>query len=194
MVDKRVSAALQQMNKEIGHSRADTGEGSLGVWPPEGDHECYITRIETKNDDDYFVSKSTQGMVTQAKCSTFRFWYQLTKDPNNPDQPMEFGGAPFQIVYNLAEVTDSGKRQQLEIGRNRLAGHLKTITGKEVGGENGIGEDVAMDEAMTKVGGDTQVIVTVRCQYREGKKRPGANPDAKAPTYKTEFLIKLLSD
>jgi hypothetical protein len=61
------------------------------------------------------------------------------------------------------------------------------LLGSKVGTADGLDVADAISKASDLLGSDTQVVVTVRCQYRKGKGN-SANR-----VYKTEFLNKLLS-
>jgi len=194
MSSKKVSAAFASMKAKLGEARPDQGQGLLGQWPAEGDHHCYVVRIEEDEAAKFFVGRSDQGMITELDAVSYRFWFQLTEDPENKDADgLSWGGALFVFPTDYAALKDSGKRQQVEISRNRLCGHLKTLLQKDVGTEGGLDPDAALEEVKALLAGETQVVAEVRCQYREGRKRRGAAADAPAPTYKTEFMLNLVS-
>jgi len=181
-----MSSMFAAQREKYGTASPDTGLGGLGAWPSEGDHHCYITGILVDEDAKFFESNDS-GMRTEHPAISIRFQYTLFEDLDNPEDPLEWGGAPFVFPMDLTPIHASGKLKQIEIARNRLCGHLTTILGEKVGTDDGLDEDDALDKVKALVEGDTHIIADVRCQYKKGK---GEN----AATYKTEFLMSLISD
>jgi hypothetical protein len=193
MPGKKVTAAFASMKSDLGAARPNTGGGRLGKWPAEGIHQCFVQGIETDEDAKLFVGRTNEGKILELDAVEYRFRFQLVEDPDSPDSPMEWGGAPFTFPLNMGELKDQGKRQQVEIARDRFCGHLTMLVGKEVGTEGGLDEEDALEKAKALLNGDTHVIAEVECEYRQGKPRRGAAPDAKPPVYRTEFIRSLVT-
>jgi hypothetical protein len=174
---------FESMKKQFGDAEANTGEGALGEWPEEGHHDCLILSLEANNDDTFFIDRENRIPAT-----SFFFRYQLVEDPNSPDDPMRWRGAPFIFPHNPSSITAKNKLDQIRISRDRFCGHLQTILGTKVGVVGGIDLDQAIDAVATKLNGGTHTICTVRCEYRTR-----GTGDA-TRTYKTEYLQKLLAD
>lgn len=189
----KIGNAFRGMQEKFGDPKPDQTGDMLGIWPAQGEHECYITHIDTDEKHDFFI-KMDSGKRVSCPGTSIRFWYQLTNDPDNPDNPMQWGGQPFQFPDELTDQFEDNKLTMLRMDRNRLCGHLKCLLGIDVGGDTGLPEDTALEQVHEKLNGDTETICIVKAQYSKGKKKPdkdGNMPD-KAPEYRKEFLLKLI--
>jgi hypothetical protein len=187
----KITQTFKALNDHLPPAEINTGEGGLGVWPPAGDHECFIDRIEINDADDvsFFISANEQGMRTDTPATSYRFFFTLCEDEENPESPLEWGGAPFIFPLDFSPLDGFPKKlKQLEISRNRLCGHLTSILGEKVGTEDGIAIEDAIEQAQAMLSGDTQVAVTVRAQYRKEK---GVKENPRE--FKEEFILNLIS-
>ena len=185
-----LQAAFKTMNERMGDPKPDQSGDFLGLWPPHGEHECYITHVEIDEKAEFFLSMGADGQRNVLKSTSIRFWYQLVEDLDNPDNPLAWGGAPFQIPNELPDDLADNKISQLRMDRNRLCGHLKCITKQEVGGPNGLPEDAALDQVVALLAGAGETIAIVNAQYSKAKKQ---KPDDPPREFRKEFLKKLLA-
>ena len=185
------AAAFRALQEKLGDPRPDQTGDMLGVWPPEGEHECYVVRIEEDQEAKFLIKyDDKKSERTEVGSSSYRFWYQLTDDPDNPDNPLTWGGQPFNFPDELTDDFPSNKLTQVRMDRNRLCGHLKCLLGIEVGGERGLPEDDAIEKVKALLGGDSEIIALIKCQFTTGRKREGQE---KAPVYQKEFCQKNLT-
>jgi hypothetical protein len=187
MANSKISAMFAAQKAAFGDANPDTGVGGLGEWPAEGEHDCYVLGLEI-NEKATYRFQDGQGQQVELPATEFRFRYQLLNDQANPDNPLVWGGAPFTFPENAGAVTAEGRRTGLTIERNRFCGHLSTLLGSKVGTADGLDIANAIEQALSILSSEKQLVATVRCQYRKGK------GNAASKVYKTEFLNKLLSE
>jgi len=166
---KAIFAALQQ---EFDSVQADQGLGSLGEWPPKGEHNCYVIGVNI-TESKFRVT----GTGKEIPSVSVQFNYQMIEDPDRPE-PLAFRGAPMNIPADLTEIDHEGSQIRARIEMSRLKGHIKTLLSYDPADM-----EAAFEEVETLLNGDNTVAAVVRCQYTERNDR----------TYRTEYLQSLLS-
>jgi len=174
-----IASVLASIAGQFESATPNAGMGSLGEWPPEGNHDCFLTgmTVDLINDKDPARGTTIPGFSVQ-------FEYRVIGDPNNAS-PLEWKGAPFRLFQNGTDAFSDEKRKTvIRMETERLKNHLQIILGRPVPG-------TALQEAI----GEVQAILSggalrafdVYCQYRQGK------GDKSNRTYKTEYIHKALS-
>jgi len=168
------SAAFAMMQNDFEKANADQGNGSLGEWPTEGNHECYVLGMTI--DDNTNFRQSSDG--AEFPSVTVQFEYQLCEDADRPT-PLVWKGAPFNLIKDPSNLNHEGSQIRSRIELERLKGHMKTILGGNpadmVSGMASIQEKLASENA---------VVAMVRCIYQVRGTR----------TYKSEKLQHLISN
>ena len=167
---KAIFSAMQNSFNDV---QADQGLGSLGEWPAEGVHNCYLVGV-TVNDDAKFKQA---GDGQEFASVSIQFLYQLVEDPDHAE-PLEWNGAPMNIPQDPSQITHEGSQIRARIEMQRLKGHMKTLLARDPAD---IGSD--MEEISTMLSGEQSVVCSVKCQYNQRGTR----------VYKTEYLHELLS-
>ena len=176
-----------QMDEKFGETNPNTGAGWLGAWPEEGDHQCDVLYIEV-NEKDKFIESGDGGKRTEHSATSYRFFF-LTQDTENGE--LKWGGNPFVFPHDISRIYEDGALKNIEINRDRLAGHLKSILGVPVGttDEDAIPMGKAIDDTLAICNdSDTKPVVTVRCQYREYTSKRG-----KKGVSRDEFILNRLA-
>ncbi len=172
-IDNKVKTVFAALNNNFQSVQADSGLGSLGWWPEEGNHDCLVTDVNMQ--DNAFKQSDGQSFPG----FEIQFSYQLINDPGQ-DEPRRFVGQPFRIPADMNALTDPKAKTRAEIELRRLKGHLTTCLRRE---PQDIGVALA-DLSHRLENSDSVVAVVVKCQYDTGK-------DGK--TWRKEFLQKALS-
>ena len=152
---------------------ANTGAGALGEWPADGEHPCFVTKIDFKTD----VFKGKNNLTVPA--AYIQFHYSTSQIPANRKEPLDFMGVAFIIPSDESQITDEGNRTRIRIEKERLIGHLQTITGTTITDVRQ-GLQAAIDAVTTG-----RIEVMVKCTSRKD--------DKTNRTYKTEYLSANLS-
>jgi len=154
---------------------ANVGQGALGEWPPDGDHHCFITALDIKQEK--FKAKNK----VELPGVSIQFRYLMRSALPDRREPLEFSGVPFILPSDASQVTDEGNKTRIRIEMERLKGHLNTILGRDVGDmREGL-------EAASSLIGATRVEVMVRCNTRKD------TSSGNTKSYKTEYLTQNLS-
>jgi hypothetical protein len=168
---KAIFATLQD---EFESANADQGLGSLGEWPPQGEHNCYVLDINVTADSKF--KEAVAGGGQEHPAVTIQFRYQLMEDPDRVE-PLVFKGAPITIPQDPSSIQQEGSQIRARIELQRLKGHLKTILGSDPVDLN---ESMELVEKM--LSGETSIATVVRCVYTTRGSR----------TYRTEYIQSLL--
>lgn len=187
-MSQKATAALAAARERYGAAEASQG-GGLGPWPPAGEHDCLIVKLEVDENHKWTYDKDAQGQKKQVDAIQYQFTFQLLEDPDNPSNPLTFKGAPFVLPLTYPSDIPAGYLTMVEINRNRLAGHCKCILDKEVEGDTGISLDEALTEVAALLGGQSHICVTVNCQYDTYISRR----TKKEMTSKNEFLLRRIA-
>jgi hypothetical protein len=172
-IDNKVKTVFAALNNNFQSVQADSGLGSLGWWPEEGNHDCLVTDVNMQ--DSTFKQKDGQTFPG----FEIQFSYQLINDPGQ-DEPRRWMGAPIRLPADMGALTDNGAKTRAEIELRRLKGHLTTCLRRE---PQNIGAALA-DLSHRLENTDSVIAVVVKCQYDTAK-------DGKQ--YRKEFLQKALS-
>jgi hypothetical protein len=170
-ISNETKAVFANMQTDFATATADIGMGSLGEWPPKGEHACYVLGVNVQ-----------QGIFRQTSdkqefpAVSVQFHYQLCEDPDRTE-PLIWNGAPMTIPEDPSVLTHEGSQIRARIELGRLKGHLKTILGYDPTDLTS-----AFDEVESKLNGDSTVACMIRCQYTERG----------TTTYKSEYLQSLL--
>lgn len=182
--DNRVAALGAALNSAYKDADPNTGEGLQGEWPPQGDHDCFISAMTVKPAE--FKEKS--GMKTPCLDVQFEYeWIRTEKDPGfvPGEAPLVFRGEVFHLV-DPARIADTGAQTRARISIERFKGHSSKILNKTKEQCVDTMQDIAAMDALIR--GSTKVAVRLRAQYRDGKADP-TKPNASAPVYKTDFIL-----
>lgn len=157
---------------------AEVSEGISNKWPDEGVHNAYINAIEVKADGEFRMGGGLSIPATEVT-----FEYELQDDPENPDNPLRWRGATFQLPDNPDDIPADkpGHKQRYDIEMGRLKSHLSVLLGDQFA--DNLPAD--MQAAVAKVeSGST--VAAVYCQYKPDKRDPDR-------IYKKDFLRELIS-
>ena len=168
---KAIFATLQE---EFSSANADQGLGSLGEWPAQGEHNCYVLDVAVNTDATFKEAQAGGGQEHPAISIQFR--YQLMEDPDRTE-PLVWKGAPITIPQDMKQINQEGSRIRASIELQRLKGHLKTLMGSEP-----VDMSAAMESVDSLLNGESSVAATVRCVYTTRGSR----------TYRTEYIQSLL--
>lgn len=172
-VDPKVKTVFSALNSSFQSVQADSGLGSLGWWPEEGNHDCLVTDVNMQES----TFKQSDGQTFPG--IEVQFSYQLINDPGQ-EEPRRFLGAPIRLPVDINQLNDPRAKTRAEIELRRLKGHLTTCLRRE---PQDIG--VALGELSHKIENtDSVIAVVVKCQYDTSK-------DGKQ--YRKEYLQKALS-
>ncbi len=152
---------------------ANTGAGALGEWPADGEHPCFVTKIDFKTD----VFKAKNNLTVPA--AYIQFHYSTSQIPANRKDPLDFMGVAFILPSDESQITDEGNKTRIRIEKERLIGHLQTITGTTVTDVRQ-GLQAALDLVTA-----SRIEVLVKCSTRKDEKT--------GKTYKAEYLSANLS-
>ena len=168
------TAAFAMMQNEFEKVNADQGNGSLGEWPLEGNHQCYVLSMTI--DENATFRQSSDGQ--EFPSVSVQFEYQLVDDPDRA-QPLVWKGAPMNLIKDISNLTHDGSLTRNRIELERLKGHMKTLLGSQPA-------DFAagINEIQTKLDSDNAIVAMVRCIYQVRGER----------TYKSEKLQHLISN
>ena len=188
MPESELMQTLADMNEQAKNSQANQGLGSLGWWPDEGTHDCWV-------DPDVEMVKGVfaYGRGQDRKeipCTNVRFRYHLLNDPGS-EEPRSFWGQWFNLlkdsqVKSLPESREAGGLQQTRarISTERFKGHLTTILGEEPSNfQTGLQQTMKKLAKITE--GKGILHVKVRCDYTEST-RKGSTDTYRRPD--VEFL------
>lgn len=168
----QTKAIFSSMQNAFNDVQADQGLGSLGEWPPAGNHNCYVLGVTVTEGE---FKQAGDGQMFPSVVA--QFTYQLVEDPDHAE-PLEWKGAPMNIPNDPTQISHEGSTIRARIEMQRLKGHMKTLLGREPGD---IGSD--MGEIETMLSGEQSVVCSVKCQYNQRGDR----------TFKSEYLQSLLS-
>ena len=130
-IDNKVKTVFAALNNNFQSVQADSGLGSLGWWPEEGNHDCLVTDVNMQ--DSTFKQKDGQTFPG----FEIQFSYQLINDPGQ-DEPRRWLGAPIRLPADMGALTDNGAKTRAEIELRRLKGHLTTCLRREPQDINGV--------------------------------------------------------
>ena len=168
------SQIFSMMQKDFENAQADQGLGSLGEWPSEGNHECYVLSMNI--DENATFRQTSDGQ--EFPSVSIQFEYQLSDDPDRPT-PLVWKGAPMNLIKDSSNLTHEGSQIRNRIETERLKGHMKTILGSAPSDFGG-----GIEEVKNKLDSENAVLAMVRCIYQvRGNK-----------TYKSEKLQHLISN
>ena len=170
-VTKSIFATLQDDFQTVD---ADQGLGSLGEWPPAGDHNCYVLNMMIDAKAIFKEAAASGGQEHPA--ISIQFSYQLVEDPDRAE-PLLWRGAPITIPSNPKDIGHEGSKIRAQIEMKRLKGHLKTLLGRDP-----VDLSADMDAVASLLSGEQSVVAVVDCRYNKRNDR----------TYKTEYLKQLL--
>lgn len=154
----------QGMESAWSSAEADTGDGALGKWPPQGDHQCIVTGVTVKKAE-FFQSDAEGGKLDAI---SIQFHYQLFEDPNN-DEPMKWNGRPL-IIPNTSKLRADNRKKQVEISLGRVKAAVEMILEREAS-NNLVADLQAVADALAE---DKAVVCTIRINERSYKdKRTG---------------------
>ena len=191
----RIASSFKNMQEKFGDARPDQTGDLLGVWPAEGEHECYITKIEVDENAEFFVSSDDDtGKRVTIPATMVRFWYALCDDPDNPENPLNWGGQWFTFPEELTDEVPDNRLTMLQMDRNRFCGHMKCMLNVEIGGESGLPEDEALEQARAKLTGTNEIIAVVKIQHSSSRRKKKTTDGGKPAVFRKEFLQKLLAE
>lgn len=170
--DNKVQQAFNAMASSAAYAKSDPdqGYGAGGEWPPEGNHECYITGLSVSPSEFRFGDSSVPGWMIQ-------FDYEMVDPLPEHENALKWKGAPFRIPEDPSSIGADGPKVRARIELNRLAGHCKTILKRNPGV---LGDDLAaVNQAINS--NEQALVAEVRCVYTERAGR----------TYRTEFLQRI---
>ena len=177
-------SALDSFNETFSKLDASTG---AAVRPVAGTWPCIITSIDIESGDDVNIVYDRQRDL-KIPATMIRFNYKITNITGSIPPNMKNGdswpGRPIMIPNRaIPDDCSKGKRQNIEIGAQRLKGHLKTLLGREV---TNLGQ--ALREAHELLANpDRTIIGQVQCKIDKDDKNP------EGPGYFEEFLPKLIT-
>lgn len=160
------------MAKSIAGVQGNTGQGALGEWPADGDHQCVITGITAKPTEFKAANNVKLPGVT------VQFEFETVNVAADRKEPNKFFGAPFTFPKDKTQVTVETNLTRIRIEEERLQGHLSIVNGSPTTDIR-----VGLQQAMEKTA-KSRVEVMVRCTSRKGNNNN---------TYRTEFLTENLS-
>jgi len=170
-IPNETKAIFATLQTDFANATADQGLGSLGEWPPKGEHNCYVLGMN--------ISEGTfrqTGDGQEFPAMVVQYHYQLCEDPDRAE-PLIWKGAPMTVPADPTVLTHEGSQIRARIELGRLKGHMKTILSYDP-----VDIGAAFEEIEEKLNGDQTVAAVVRCQYTERNNR----------TYRSEYLQSLL--
>ena len=174
-MQNQTRAIFASLQDEFANATADQGLGSLGEWPAEGNHDCYVLDMTVDTGSTFREAIAAGG--TEFPGTTIQFRYQLIDDPDH-EEPLVFRGAPITFPNDPSDLSHEGSKIRSRIEIQRLKGHIKTLLGKEP-----VDMASSMDELQNKLtNGEATVAATIRCAYNTRNNR----------TYRTEYVQTLL--
>ena len=174
-MQNQVKAIFNTLQEDFTKVQADQGLGALGEWPPQGEHDCYVTGVTIDTNATFKESKASGGNETPGV--SVQFAYQLVDDPDR-EEPLAWLGAPIILPMDPKEVKSDGSQIRCRIELQRLKGHLKTLLGRDPVDMN---SDIEIVKDMLERG-ESSVVATVKCQYN----------DRGSKTFRSEFIQSLL--
>lgn len=185
------------MNESYAAAEANVGEGAQGEWPPEGDHDVLVMGVTAKVDS----MKKKDGMKIPCLNVQFTYEWERTRD-NDPDwvegkPALVFRGEVFRLVPKYeTQPLEEGQKTAARIAEERFKGHSSKLLRKAKEECVDSKADFAAIYGLLSPG-QPRVAAQIRVQYRAGnvKKDASGKPieGAKAPTYKTEFILDRLA-
>lgn len=160
------------MAKSIGGVQPNTGQGAMGDWPPDGEHQCVIVGVTAK------PAEFKAANNVKLPGATIQFEYETVNVAPDRKEPNRFSGAPFTLPKDKTQVTDEKNLVRIKIEEERLQGHLSVINGSLCTDTR-----VGLQQAIEKTS-RARVEVMVKCTSRKGNNNN---------TYRTEFLTQNLS-
>ena len=190
-IDNNVVAMFNAMAGSYAGASANIGEGMQGEWPPQGISDHILIGVTAKADTGKNTDGSTYPMIVA------QFEYESlpgsdpTADPTKP--PLKWKGEQFRLIPNHDTVIAGpnakkvqGQKTAARIAEERFKGHCSKILRKSPEACVNPGADLqAIDTLITQ---GARTILQVKIQYREGNLGPNAQPGAKPPTYKSEYI------
>jgi hypothetical protein len=163
---------------------ANTGTGSLGWWPPEGDHVVFIESVNVETAKFRYRPNKNDKATREIDAISAQFVYRLTDDPDAPNgEPRSFKGRAHIIPLSTEGLPDN-QQTRVRIADERFKGHLKTALGHEIDDT-----EASMAELLDKIesfkGTSAALTVKCRCNYQDSKAGKRV-PDE-------EFLVELIS-
>ena len=173
-MQNQTKAIFATLQNDFQSASAAQGLGSLGEWPPQGEHNCYVLDVAVNTDATFKEAQAGGGQEHPA--ITIQFRYQLMEDPDRAE-PLVFKGAPITIPQDMSAIQQEGSQTRARIELQRLKGHLKTLLGSEPADMSS-----AMEEVDSLLNGESSVAAVIRCVYTTRGSR----------TYRTEYVQSLL--
>lgn len=153
-----ILALFNQSSVPLNTFGSDTGEGFLGKWPSEGDHDCMVTDIIIKQQE--FKRKGDDMPV---KATTVQFLYK-TIGP----EPLDWNGNPIWLV-GPQQLLDDGEKKRYEIAAKRLNGFIETCLRKKPTGNGGPEVIELLNLAKSGAGLGCKIRVSHRKWEHKGK-------------------------
>lgn len=178
MSNNAVLAKYAAINKRIQNVEPDTGQGSLGWWPPEGKHVVGLKSLKIEEGKFiYFGKKGEKGSRKELPALVVETTLQLTQDPESPT-PRSFRGRRFVIPADDSTLPDNQKTR-VEIEDRRLKGLLTIALGvSEV--PDTIAALMGLEQLVAeKAKANTMLFLTVDCAYDDSTKAKNADGTAK---------------
>lgn len=178
-LNANITALLQAGADTFAKVEANTGEGFLGEWPPEGEHTCFLDNITVVE----ATIKLKSGELIP--CVRVQFAFEVIPDESdvdyNPDTPgLSWKGVPFNLTTLEAVPNDDHPtfptRRRVEVDWERLKGHLSKCLGKTQ--QELMNPMVELSNLMAIVE-NTKPILKVNVQHRKANN---------GKTYKTEYI------
>lgn len=168
MSQVNVPMAFRNMASNLKNASPNTGEGFLGPWPAEGEHDNIINDISFNEKATYFAGKDKIPAVG------IQFHYTLVGAPGQPaspgteDKPFTWRGKP--MTFPSVGYSDEDKSYiSAKIDRDRFAGFFSVIMGRMFNPDAFADELTAL---LTKIKGDTPVVARIKCEYRNWTSKP----------------------
>jgi len=125
-----VIALMQASEGEYQQAERSLGTGLTGDRPPAGVHDVDLVGMDIAKNTRKGVKINEAGQQADVEVITFTFSYQRIKDPNQPNNPVDFKGSPIDILPNYkARIQGEKAQTRWKINTERLAGFLSTLTG-----------------------------------------------------------------
>lgn len=187
MSQVNVPLAFRNMSDNLRNANPNTGDGYLGPWPAEGEHDCIITDLTFNEKAKYFV----KGTKEPIESPSAQFHYQVVGAPGTsgaPEDPMVWKGKP--MVFPPVKYSEDDKNFiSAKIDRDRFAGFFSVIMGRKFNADT-FGDDLLA--LITKIKGTTPVICRIKAEYRPWTSKPKPGEEAKKGIDKQDFCRELL--
>lgn len=151
----------------------DQGLGTLGEWPPHGDHEMIVTGLSVSEDPFKMDGNEYPGWSAQ---------FEYLWNAPHLEEPLSWQGRPFNFPKDRGIIKADNQKQRIRIAEERLAGHIKTLLGRAPGN---YAADLGEIDAM--INGPGAIICSVFVKNKEKMTSDGPRKD------REEKLQKLIS-